>query len=102
MTLPSSLATAIRTGAVALAADPALNHYSPETLIDVYSRTVHALAGARTLENAAARLAVDPVLTQLPDHVVEELVDASFRHFAYALGIGGPPHTKEQPDVRQR
>ena len=79
------MAAAAKRGAVTVATDPEVRHYSVDTIGLVYGKTVKALAGAGDLGTAAARLGNDPDLSGVPIDVVDKLVAVSFLHFARAL-----------------
>lgn len=79
------IAAATRRGALALASDPEVKHYSADTLALVYERTVMNLAGAGDLARMAKRMVDDPALVGVPFPVVEAVMTASFRHFTRAI-----------------
>lgn len=85
------VALAAQRGILTLAADPAMAHYSSDTLALVYRRTVLNLSGAGDLLKAAERMADDPELIGVPLDVVKAIMAASFSHFARAL----PPSADE-------
>jgi hypothetical protein len=84
------LLAATRRSAVTLATDPAVRHYSADTIALVHKRTVLALSGAGSVLKAAARLANDPTLVGVPIEAVEQIMAASYRHFAKAIGETTP------------
>lgn len=75
-----------RRGAVSLAMDPKMRHYSPDTLALVYERTIANMAGAGSIEKIAERVEADPALKGVPIDVLEVIVPASYVHFAKAIG----------------
>lgn len=76
---------AARDGVIALAQDPAMRHYGPNTIALVYQRTVANVAGAGSVEAIAERVEADPLLKDVPVEVLEVLVAASYTHFVRAL-----------------
>lgn len=86
---------ATRRSAVALALDDRVRHYSPETIALVHKQTVLALWGAKDLLRAASRIAADPELDDVPDVAVEQIMAASFEHFARALSPRSNPGSDE-------
>lgn len=75
-----------RRGALSLAQDPEMRHYSPDTLALVYERTIANLAGAGSLETMTERIVADPALKDVPIDVLQVVVAASCVHFARAIG----------------
>lgn len=71
--------------ATALGARKDCAPYSPETIGDMLTATVHALVGAGTIDNAAERLAADPGVAHLPDDVIAALVGPCMEELTAAL-----------------
>lgn len=84
-TAARDLVDAARRAAVSMAGDPALKHYSPDTMAVVLEATINGIAGAGNLATAASRIIDDPTLAGVPFEVQEPLVAASLRHFVRAL-----------------
>ncbi len=80
------MVTAVHRGALTLAVDPEVRHFSAEAVALVFRQFCLNLAGAGSLDVAVERLAGDPALADVPYSVIHELAVPCLRHFAKALG----------------